>query len=65
MDVDKNRITNHISAQSLEAIKFYIKFDIPSLVTFGKNGEILGVYLPPHSKKFKPACNLYVSSSKL
>lgn len=63
-DVDKNRATNCIEAKGLEIVKLAINYDIPNVLAFGKNGEVFGVYLPPHSKKFKVACNILAQNSR-
>lgn len=32
----------------------------PTLLCFARSGEILGVYLPPHSKKFTNSYHCYL-----
>ena len=36
-----------------------LRLDIHMLVTFNKKYDVFGVYLPPHSKKFKGSCHLH------
>ena len=58
MDVDKNKLTNVFKSNSPELQTICLKPTVPMVVTFNKKYEIFGVYLPPHSKKFKGACEL-------
>lgn len=62
MDVDKVRVINYIPTKNFEILSFSIKTEFPSFLSFGKNGQIFGVFLPPHSKKFKPFCNLQIAN---
>ena len=59
MDVDKNKVTNYIQTNAMvENVYFKLNYNIPNVLIFNKNNEVSGVFLPPHSKKFKFGCNL-------
>ena len=58
MDVDKNKVTNLIQTHSSsEILYFKINYKVLNVLILNKNNEVFGVFLPPHSKKFKPSCS--------
>jgi hypothetical protein len=58
IDIDNNKIVSTCETKAGE-INFMIQLhELSILLVFSKKSEIFGVYLPPHSKKFKPSCHL-------
>jgi hypothetical protein len=64
LDIDKTRVAHHLHIPNLECIKFVVKCEVPLMLIFGKSSEIVGAYLPPHSKKYKSSCHLVVEGPK-
>lgn len=63
MDTDKNRVTNYIQTGfGSDIVHLLINPSVPNLMIFDKDSAILGLFLPPHSKKFKPSCSLGLDS---
>lgn len=58
VDVDKAKIISKSSPQAGDIEEFSILSSHSILLSFTKKAEILGLYLPPHIKKFKPSCHL-------
>ena len=58
MDIDKNKLISRCETKGGEIEHLFHCQDEHVLLAFTKKTEIFGIYLPPHSKKFKPSCHL-------
>ena len=58
LDIDKNKLVSRCQTRAGDVEELVQLQDDTILLAFTKKAEIFGLYLPPHPKKFRPACHL-------
>ena len=58
VDIDKNKMISKCETKAGDVEKFISLEESHILLSFSRKTEVFGIFLPPHSKKFKPSCHL-------